>query len=56
MDIRILLLDENDDILDRFTVYQDGSDSDGAKIIRKAVEEKLSIEGNFTTAMPDLED
>lgn len=30
MDLRISIVDENDDVLESCTVYQDGSDSEGA--------------------------
>ena len=44
MDIRIKLTDENGETLDRFVVYQDGSDIEGAAFIRKLISEALTVE------------
>ena len=44
MDIRIELVDENNETLDRFTVYQDRSDSEGAKRIRELIAKEFAVE------------
>ncbi len=37
MDIDIVITDENNDVLERVNVYQDGSDSHGALIIKEYI-------------------
>ena len=44
MDLRIEITDENGNIMDRFTVYQDGSDSEGTAFIRKLIGAAFTIE------------
>jgi hypothetical protein len=44
MDLRIIIVDENDVELDYLNIYQDGSDSEGAKNIRKMLSEVYEIE------------
>ena len=43
MDLRIIIIDENDDILETTTIYQDGSDSEGAAIIIDWIESNFTI-------------
>ncbi len=49
MDLRIQITDENSRVIDRFVIYQDGSDSDGAAKIRSFVEKEflLDLENKF---------
>ena len=39
MDIKITITDENDYELDTIKIYQDGSDSEGAALIRAYIEQ-----------------
>ena len=44
MDIRMVMIDENGDVLDHLTIYQDGSDSEGVAKIREYLEENFTVE------------
>ena len=44
MDLRITITDENDEILERVTVYQDGSDREGAAEIIELIEHRFETE------------
>lgn len=47
MDLRITISDENGEVLEDFNVYQDGSDSEGAKRIVQMVAGEFLVEGWF---------
>jgi hypothetical protein len=44
MDLRIKITDENDFVLQDITVYQDGSDSDGAETIAAFIRASFDID------------
>lgn len=44
MDLTIVITDENKEVLDRISVYRDGSDSEGAAKIRKMIDEEYGVE------------
>lgn len=44
MDLRIEIRDENDDVLCELTVYQDGSDSEGADRIEQYIRNNFTVE------------
>lgn len=44
MDLRIKITDENDDTLQLITVYQDGSDSEGAETIAAFIRASFDID------------
>ena len=44
MDLRITIRDEDDLILDEVTIYQDGSDSDGAARVRAVIQDEFVVE------------
>ena len=44
MDLKIVITDENDEVLEAFAVYQDGSDLEGAALIREKVYELFPVE------------
>lgn len=46
MDLKIVITDENNETLEAFTVYRDGSDAEGASLIREAVDELFGLEDN----------
>jgi hypothetical protein len=43
MDLRVLVIDENDDIIAEEAIYQDGSDSEGADIIVQFIEDNFTL-------------
>lgn len=45
MDLRIQIRDENDEVLRELTVYQDGSDSEGADTIAEMIAAEFDVEG-----------
>lgn len=47
MDLRITITDENGDALEDITVYQDGSDSEGAKRIVEMIAGEFQVEGRY---------
>ena len=46
MDINVVILDENNVILERFNIYQDGSDAEGAALIKDFAKAAFSITDN----------
>jgi len=46
MDIRVVMIDENDDIMDDLSIYQDGSDSEGVAKIREYLENNFAVESD----------
>lgn len=44
MDLRISIVDEQEEQLDYITIYQDGSDSEGTQKIRKMLSEQFEVE------------
>ncbi len=44
MDLKILITDENDDTLYELQIYQDGSDSEGAKEIHDFICKNFDVE------------
>lgn len=44
MDLRIIVMDENEHTLQDITVYQDGSDSEGAETIAAFIRASFDIE------------
>jgi len=46
MDLKITITDENNDVLAEETIYQDGSDSEGALIIVEYLKENFQVEEN----------
>jgi hypothetical protein len=44
MDLRITIRDENDNTLRELTVYQDGSDSEGADTIEDFIRDNFTVE------------
>lgn len=46
MDLRITITDENSDTLEQVTIYQDGSDSEGAAKIIDFIRQEFVIEGD----------
>lgn len=47
MDLRIVISDENGEVLEDFSVYQDGSDSLGAQRIVRMIASEFQVEGWF---------
>ena len=46
MDLQITIRDENSDVIAEETIYQDGSDSDGALAIVEYLKENFKVEDN----------
>lgn len=44
MDLRINITDENGELLERVVIYQDGSDSEGAKCIVEWIEHNFETD------------
>ena len=44
MDLRILVADENGEVLQEFTIYQDGSDYEGSIAVRLILSAHFDIE------------
>lgn len=47
MDLRIQITDENGRLMDRFIIYQDGSDSIGTALIRDMIGREFIIEDSI---------
>ena len=47
MDLRIVISDENGEVLEDFSVYQDGSDSEGAQRVVELIAGEFQVEGWF---------
>ena len=46
MDLKIQITDENGEVLDNVSIYQDGSDSEGTEKIREMLEAVFTIENS----------
>ena len=44
MDLKIVITDENDEVLQQFSIYQDGSDAEGASNIKELLKMDFIIE------------
>jgi len=50
MDLRITITDENQDTLWQGTIYQDGSDSEGAVLIAHWIEQRFTMDYSAFTS------
>lgn len=44
MDLKVIIVDENDEVLESFRIYQDGSDVEGAAKIASLCEMHFEVE------------
>lgn len=49
MDLKIKIYDEDNELIRQFSVYQDGSDAEGAALIEALVDARLDIEDDDDT-------
>ena len=56
MDIKVTLTDEDGKLVDSFSIYQDGSDSEGCETIRELIGAAFTIEDEAGELLEDDED